>query len=90
LKYNPADYFIEILALKVNGKSNRSNIQVEKISRINYFYYYNYAKIFKAICDTYDKSALKQKNLSEIHEVCRIHNLMNKKDTETKTYKPKK
>lgn len=28
-KYNPADYFIEVLALKVNGKSNLGNINVK-------------------------------------------------------------
>ena len=27
-KYNPADYFIEILAWKLNGKNNSANIQV--------------------------------------------------------------
>ena len=28
LKYNPADYFIEILAYKMNGKDNNQNIKV--------------------------------------------------------------
>lgn len=28
IKYNPADYYIEILALKSNNKNNYANIQV--------------------------------------------------------------
>ena len=36
-KYNPADYFIEILAWKLNGKNNRANIQASKTIIENLF-----------------------------------------------------
>ena len=78
LKYNPSDYFIEVLATKHKNENNMQKIRV--IIKQNNFPLNKYFKMNKikwkqkAICDSFDKSSCFEKVTNQLRSVNREKN----------------